>query len=48
MLDMEYDPAPPIKGGTPESTNWLVKWMMEVMYAAGVDPLIEKLEKAKP
>lgn len=48
MLDMEYDPAPPIKGGTPESTNWLVKWMMEAMYSAGVDPLIEKLEKAKP
>jgi transcriptional regulator GlxA family with amidase domain len=48
MLDMEYDPAPPIKGGTPENTNWLVKWMMEAMYSAGVDPLIEKLEKAKP
>lgn len=45
MLDMEYDPAPPISGGTPEKTGWLVRWMMKAMYDAGVDPLIEKLEK---
>jgi transcriptional regulator GlxA family with amidase domain len=44
MLDMEYDPAPPIAGGTPEKTNLLVRWMMKAMYDAGVDPLIEKLE----
>ena len=45
MLDMEYDPAPPIRGGTPEKTGLLVHWMMKAMYGAGVDPLIEKLEK---
>jgi transcriptional regulator GlxA family with amidase domain len=47
MLDMEYDPHPPIEGGTPEKTGWLVKWMMNAMYDAGVNPLIEKLEKEK-
>ena len=45
MLDMEYDPAPPISGGTPEKTHGLVRWMMKAMYDAGIDPLIEKLEK---
>ena len=45
MLDMEYDPAPPITGGTPEKTGRLVAWMMKAMYDAGVNPLIEKLEK---
>jgi transcriptional regulator GlxA family with amidase domain len=44
MLDMEYDPAPPITGGTPEKTGALVAWMMKAMYDAGVNPLIEKLE----
>jgi len=44
MLDMEYDPHPPISGGTPEKTNGLVHWMMKAMYDAGIDPLIEKLE----
>lgn len=47
MLDMEYDPHPPIQGGTPEKTGWLVEWMMKAMYDAGVNPLIEKLEKQK-
>ncbi len=47
MLDMEYDPQPPIQGGTPEKTGWLVEWMMKAMYDAGVNPLIEKLEKRK-
>ena len=45
MLDMAYDPAPPISGGTPEKTGWLVAWMMKAMYDAGVNPMIEKLEK---
>lgn len=45
MLDLEYDPSPPISGGTPERTGYLVHWMMKAMYDAGVDPLIEKLEK---
>ncbi len=44
MLDMEYDPAPPLNGGTPEKTNWLVRWMMNSMYDAGVNPLIDSLE----
>lgn len=47
MLDMEYDPHPPIEGGTPEKTNWSVNWMMKAMYDGGVNPLIEKLEKEK-
>jgi transcriptional regulator GlxA family with amidase domain len=47
MLDMEYDPHPPISGGTPEKTHGLVHWMMKAMYDAGIDPLIEKLEKQK-
>lgn len=47
MLDMEYDPHPPISGGTPEKTHGLVHWMMKAMYDAGIDPLIEKLETQK-
>lgn len=47
MLDMEYDPAPPIVGGSPEKTGWLVHWMMKSMYDAGVDPLIDSLENVK-
>ena len=44
MLDMEYDPAPPISGGSPAKTNPLVLWMMKSMYDAGFEPLIEKME----
>lgn len=47
MLDMEYDPAPPIQGGTPEKTGWLVRWMMKAMYDAGVNPIIDSLENLK-
>jgi len=47
MLDMEYDPAPPITGGTPEKTNFLVEWMMNAMYDAGVNPLMDSLEAKK-
>jgi putative intracellular protease/amidase len=47
MLDMEYDPQPPIEGGTPEKTNWAVNWMMKAMYDGGVNPLIDSLEKIK-
>jgi putative intracellular protease/amidase len=46
MLDLEYDPEPPIVGGTPEKTSWLVEWMMNAMYGAGVNPLIDSLETA--
>lgn len=45
MLDMEYDPHPPIVGGSPEKTNWAVRWMMKAMYDAGVNPIIDSLEK---
>ncbi len=45
MLDMEYDPLPPIKGGTPQNTNWAVYWMMKAMYDAGVNPIIDSLER---
>jgi transcriptional regulator GlxA family with amidase domain len=48
MLDMEYDPAPPIEGGSPEKTNWLVEWMMKSMYDAGINPIIDSLENEKP
>ncbi|WP_051295993.1 DJ-1/PfpI family protein [Eisenibacter elegans] len=47
MLDMEYDPHPPIEGGTPEKTNWAVNWMMKAMYDGGVNPLIDSLERKK-
>lgn len=47
MLDMEYDPHPPIEGGTPEKTNWAVNWMMKAMYDGGVNPLIDSLENRK-
>ncbi len=47
MLDMEYDPAPPITGGTPEKTSWLVEWMMNSMYDAAVLPLMDSLDRKK-
>lgn len=47
MLDMEYDPSPPIAGGTPEKTGWLVRWMVKAMYDAGVEPAIERHEKPR-
>jgi transcriptional regulator GlxA family with amidase domain len=47
MLDMEYDPHPPIEGGTPDKTNWAVNWMMKAMYDGGVNPLMDSLERKK-
>ncbi|TRX58818.1 DJ-1/PfpI family protein [Fulvivirga sp. M361] len=44
MLDMEYDPAPPIKGGSPEKTVPEVYQMMEAMYAMGIVPLLDSLD----
>ena len=44
---LERNPAPPIQGGTPEKTGWLVEWMVKAMYDAGVDPLIKRLESQK-
>lgn len=47
MLDMEYDPHPPLEGGTPEKTGWVVNRLMKSMYDGGVSPLVDSLEKAK-
>jgi putative intracellular protease/amidase len=47
MLDLEYDPEPPIIGGTPDKTNFLVEWMMRAMYDAGISPIIDSLEQTK-
>jgi len=44
MLDMEYDPAPPITGGTPEKTHFAVRWMMQNMYDASALPLLDSLK----
>ena len=44
MLDMEYNPAPPIEGGSPEKTKPEVYQMMETMYAMALQPLIDSLE----
>jgi len=44
MLDMEYDPHPPVEGGSPEKTGWGVYWLMREMYDGGVMPLIDSLE----
>ncbi|MFT5889919.1 MAG: transcriptional regulator GlxA family with amidase domain [Dokdonia sp.] len=45
MLDMEYDPHPPIEGGTPEKTHWAVNWIMKAMYDGSMNPLIDSLER---
>lgn len=45
MLDMEYDPAPPFDGGSPEKTPKHVREFMTSMYKAGVDPIIDEMEK---
>ncbi|MEM8967018.1 MAG: DJ-1/PfpI family protein [Bacteroidota bacterium] len=44
MLDMEYDPAPPVEGGSPEKTDNVVHWMLESMYDAGITALMDSLE----
>ena len=44
MLDMEYDPAPPVNGGTPEKTKPSVQQMMLSMYDKDAQPLIDSLE----
>ncbi|MEO1052076.1 MAG: DJ-1/PfpI family protein [Bacteroidota bacterium] len=48
MLDMEYDPAPPIPGGSPEKTKSNVYQMMLAMYDMGVKPLVDSLENVQP
>ncbi len=45
MLDMEYDPAPPIMGGSPGKTRPVVTQMMTAMYDQGILPLIDSLDQ---
>ncbi|WP_062056376.1 DJ-1/PfpI family protein [Aquimarina longa] len=47
MLDMEYDPQPPIEGGTPDKTSLMMHYMMKSMYDSGLEPLVDSLELAK-
>lgn len=47
MLDMEYNPAPPIKGGVPATTKPGVLQMMTTMYDMGVQPLIDSLDQVQ-
>ncbi len=47
MLDMEYDPAPPLVGGSPEKTSPEVYEMMLAMYDMGAQPLIDSLDAVK-
>lgn len=47
MLDMEYDPAPPITGGSPEKTKPEVLNLMQGMYDFGIRPLVDSLERVK-
>ena len=42
MLDLEYDPQPPISGGTPAKSNQAVVHMMQSMYDYVMRPLINK------
>jgi transcriptional regulator GlxA family with amidase domain len=45
MLDMEYDPAPPVEGGIPEKTDWAVNWLMKTLYDERINPLMDSLEQ---
>lgn len=47
MLDMEYDPQPPIAGGSPNKTKPEVFNMIQTMYDMGIKPLVDSLEKDK-
>lgn len=47
MLDMEYDPVPPIEGGSPENTGFIAYQMMKMMYDASIEPLIDSLDNQK-
>jgi transcriptional regulator GlxA family with amidase domain len=41
MLDLEYNPAPPVKGGTPATSAPLVTEMMKTMYDMALLPLLQ-------
>lgn len=42
MLDLEYDPAPPIRAGSVDTSDPIVLQMMREMYDAGMLPLLEQ------
>ncbi len=42
MLDLEYDPAPPIKAGSEHNTDKNLVEMMRQMYDSGIKPLMKK------
>ncbi len=44
MLDMEYDPKPPIEGGSVEKTKPEVLYFMKTMYASMANPVFEEME----
>lgn len=48
MLDMEYDPNPPVEGRTPERTEWSLNWMIQTMYDGALTPLIDSMENTSP
>ena len=45
MLDMEYNPAPPFSGGTPETTPPPVRELMQQMYDMGLELELKQLKK---
>ena len=45
MLNLEYDPAPPVTGGSVNKTPAIVVDMMREMYDLGLKPLITKYGK---
>ncbi len=47
MLDMEYDPEPPIEGGSIEKTKPEVLYFMKTMYASMADPVFEEMKNIK-
>lgn len=42
MLNLEYDPHPPVTGGSVQNTPSLVKDMLQTMYDRGMQPLFRK------
>jgi transcriptional regulator GlxA family with amidase domain len=47
MMDLEYNPKPPIQGGTVASSDPIVAEMMKTMYDMVMLPLIEKEQKKR-
>jgi len=47
MLDLEYDPEPPIEAGIPEKSSKAAVDMMLAMYDMGLQPLINEADKQK-